>query len=89
MVSKCSRSWALIVISIGLCIGLLDALPSFAENCGAYCKARHVREFCHEAIKLKGLKNQQRDVEFESCKINPMTHKQIQELADDNPRASR
>jgi hypothetical protein len=61
--------------------GLLYSWSSFGDSCGAYCKARQVRDFCHEIVKSKDLTGDQRDVEFEKCKVDPMN--QIKELVDD------
>jgi hypothetical protein len=68
---------ALFVLSIGL------VYSQFAASCGSYCKARQVRDFCQEIVKSKGLTGDRRDVEFDRCKIDPMTYKQIDELVDD------
>jgi len=38
---------------------------------------------CHQAIKVQGLKDHQRNVEFDKCKADPMNYLQIEELTDD------
>jgi hypothetical protein len=81
-------SWAprSTVISLSLLsISLFYSWSSFGDDCGAYCKARQVRDVCHETIKSKGLNGDQRDVEFENCKVDPMAYKQIEEVVDDIP----
>jgi hypothetical protein len=86
MFKKSDLSWApraIIIVSMAFGIGLFDSRSSFAEGCGAYCKARLVRAICHDAVKSKGVKGHQIEVEFEKCKVDPITHKRIQELAED------
>jgi hypothetical protein len=68
-----------------LSILLFYSWSSFGDDCGAYCNARQIRDVCHEAIKSKGLNSDQRDVEFQKCKVDPMAYKQIEELVDDTP----
>ncbi len=76
---------AAIILSLALTIGLLDSQSVLADGCGAYCKARAVRAICHHAVLAKGLTGLQRHVEFEKCKVDPMTHRQIEdELTDSN-----
>jgi hypothetical protein len=65
-------------------IALFDPQPSFADSCGAYCKARQVRANCHDIVNGKGLAGHQRDIEFDKCKVDPMTHKRIEELTEDS-----
>ncbi len=69
-------------------IGAFDLHSAFAGGCVGYCKARQVRAFCHEAIRAKGLEGHQRDVEFERCKSDPMTHRHIEEIVDDQGQSS-
>ena len=75
---------AVAVISLALAIGLLDSQSALADACGGYCKARAVRAICHDAAIAKGLTGRLRDVAFEKCKVDPMTHRQIEELTDGN-----
>jgi hypothetical protein len=72
-----------LVASTAFGIGLLRTTPSFADDCGLYCKARQVRIICHEAVKLKGFRGPVRDVEFEKCKADPTAYKQLQEVKGD------
>jgi hypothetical protein len=86
LVSSKGPSWAgaaTIVVSAAFGIGLLGMTPSFADDCGSYCKARQVRAICHDAVKLKGFRGPRRDVEFEKCKADPTTYMQLQEVKDD------
>ena len=82
MFTRSEASWTPSVL-IALFLGLFYSWSSFGDGCGAYCKARQVRDFCHETVKSKGLTGDQRDVEFEKCKAYQMTYKQIEELVDD------
>jgi hypothetical protein len=75
--------WAVIAVSLALGNALFNSQLSFADSCGEYCKARQVRTICHDVVTSKGLNGHQRDVEFEKCKVDPMTHKQIQDFTDD------
>ena len=75
---------SLVTKSLALAMGLLDSQPTLADGCGAYCKARTVRDICHEAVVAKRLTSHQRDVEFEKCKTDPVAYQQIEELTDDN-----
>jgi hypothetical protein len=78
-------SLAAITLSLALTIGLLDSQSALADSCGGYCKARAVRAICHDAVTAKGLTGLQRHIEFEKCKVDPMTHRQIEEqLTDGN-----
>ena len=77
-------SLAAIILSLALTIGLLDSQSALAGDCGGYCKARAVRAVCHDAVLAKGLTGLQRHVEFEKCKADPMTHRQVEELTDGN-----
>ena len=40
------------VVSTAFGIGLLSTMPSFADDCGLYCKARQVRIICHDAVEV-------------------------------------
>jgi hypothetical protein len=76
---------AAIILSLSLTIALLDSQPALANGCGGYCKARALRAICHDAVLAKGLTGPQRHIEFEKCKVDPMTHRQIEEkLTDGN-----
>jgi hypothetical protein len=75
------RILCVVVLSFGIDSTALQS--SFAGGCEGYCKARQVRAICHEAVKVKGLDSRQRDVEFERCKSDPLTHRRVQELADE------
>jgi|HubBroStandDraft_6_1064221.scaffolds.fasta_scaffold755569_1 hypothetical protein len=76
---------AAIILSLALTIGFLDSQSALADGCGGYCKARAVRSICHDAVIAKGLTGLQRHVEFEKCKVDPMTHRQVEEeLTDGN-----
>ena len=84
MVSKSDRSWppwaaTIVLLALGIVLG--EAGPCFADGCGGYYKARQVLAICHDVVKAKGVKSHQRIVEFEKCKNNSETQKQIQELA--------
>ena len=86
MINEASWTPRSIVISLSiLSILLFYSWSSFGDDCVAYCKARQVRHVCHETIKSKGLNGDQRDVEFEKCKVDPMAYKQIEQVADDVP----
>jgi hypothetical protein len=74
---------AVIIVSFALGMGLFYSQPSLADSCGAYCKVIRVRAICHDVVKGRGLTGHQRDVEFDKCKVDPMTHKQIEEITDD------
>jgi hypothetical protein len=75
-----------VVVALSLLgIGLFYSWSYRDDGCGAHCKARQVRDFCHESIKSKDLNGDQRDVEFEKCKVDPMTYNQIEELVDNTP----
>ena len=71
-----------ILMSVALAIGAFDIQSTFANDCGAYCKARTVRAICHDVVVAKGLTGRERDGEFEKCKVDPMTHRQIEEITD-------
>ena len=72
-----------IVMFLSVGIGLADTQSSYADGCGAYCQARQVRAICHDAVKKKGLKGQQREVEFQKCMLEAVNYKQIERLTDD------
>jgi hypothetical protein len=71
-------------VSFGLGIGLFESQPSFADSCGAYSEARQVRAICHDIVKGKGLTGHQRDIEFDKCKVDPMTHRHIEEITEES-----
>ena len=86
MVRKDSRgrvARSVIVASIALAFGLGNAGQSFA-GCGGYCEARQARAICHWAVKDRGLKAQERDVEFERCKADPASYLQLEQVTDDS-----
>jgi hypothetical protein len=58
---------ALIIIWPTLGFGLIGSQSTFEDSCGAYCKARQVRDISHEAVALQGLKGHERNVESENC----------------------
>ena len=85
MSKKSGLAWAprtIVVSAIALATGLGDVRLSIA-GCGGYCQARQVRAMCHQAIKVQGLKDRDRVVEFEKCKADPLSYLQIEELTDD------
>ena len=71
-----------ILTSFALALGSFDIPSTFANDCGAYCKARAVRALCHGVVVAKGLTGHERNIEFEKCKVDPMTHRQIEEITD-------
>jgi hypothetical protein len=71
-----------ILMSFALAIGSFDIQSGFANGCGAYCKARTVRTICHDVVVAKGLTGRERDIAFEKCKVDPMTHRQVEEITD-------
>jgi hypothetical protein len=75
---------AVIIASFALGIELFQIQPSFADSCGAYCKARQVRAICHDIVNGKGLTGHQRDIEFDRCKVDPLTHKRMEEISEDS-----
>jgi hypothetical protein len=86
LVSNKRPGWAglaVMVASTAFGIWLLGTTPSLADDCGLYCKARQVRIICHDAVKLKGFRGPARDVEFEKCKADATTYKQLQEVKGD------
>ena len=86
MFGKCDFDWtplAVIIASFVLGIRLIESQPSFADSCGAYCKARQVRAICHDIVEGKGLTGHQRDIEFDKCKVDPMTDQHIDEITED------
>ena len=85
MIGKDSLPFArrtFILMSFALAIGSFEIQPTLANNCGAYCKARTVRAICHDLVVAKGLTGRERDTEFEKCKVDPMTHRQIEDITD-------
>ena len=85
MIAKDSLLFAartFILMSFALAIGSFDIQSTLAGGCGAYCKARTVRAICHDVVVAKGLTGRQRDSEFERCKVDPLTHRQIEEITD-------
>jgi hypothetical protein len=74
---------AAIVGSLALSIGLFELQSSFAGPCGGYCKARQVRAICHDVVSSRGLTGYQRNAEFDKCKLDPTTHRRIEEVVDD------
>jgi hypothetical protein len=71
-----------ILMSLALAIGSFDIQSALANDCGAYCKARTVRAICHDLIVGKGLTGRERDIEFEKCKVDPMTGRQIEDITE-------
>jgi hypothetical protein len=86
VIGKSTRRWAahsIIVASIALTFGLVDARQSFA-GCGGYCEARQARAICHFAVKDRGLKAHERDSEFERCKADPASYLQLERVTNDS-----
>jgi hypothetical protein len=71
-----------ILMAFALAVGSFDIQSAFANNCGAYCRARTVRAICHDVVVAKGLTGRERDIEFDKCKVDPVTHRQIEEITD-------
>ena len=85
MINDNTQGWAarsVVVASIALVFGLVDARQSFA-GCGGYCEARQARAICHHAVKAQGLQAQAREAEFEKCKADPASYLQLDQLTDD------
>ena len=85
MITASSSGWgarSVIVAGMALAFGLAGMGQSFA-GCGGYCDARQARAMCHQAVKVLGLKAQEREVEFEKCKTDPASYLQLEELTDD------
>jgi hypothetical protein len=85
VIAKSSWGWAarcVVVASIALAFGLVDAQPSFA-GCGGYCEARQARAICHHALKAQGLRAEAREAEFEKCKADPASYLELDQLTDD------
>ena len=68
---------AFIIGSLALGFGVSVPQPSQAESCGAYCKARQVRAICHDLVEGKGITGHQRYIEFDKCKADQLTRRQI------------
>ena len=68
----------IIIVTCAFGITVFNSKSSYSDVCGAYCKARQARIICHNAVVMKGLKGNQRDVEFEKCKVDPNAHEEIQ-----------
>jgi hypothetical protein len=80
--------WAATIATFAFGAVIFESQSAVGGTCGAYCKARQVRAICHDTVKSKGLTGYPRDLEFEKCKVDPTTHKQLEELTDDTENAT-
>jgi hypothetical protein len=85
VIGQSSRGLAahsVIVASIALAFGLIDARQSFA-GCGGYCEAQQARAICHQSVNAQGLRAKAREAEFEKCKSDPASYLQLDRVAND------
>jgi hypothetical protein len=73
--TKRTRSGAVVKIALITLIGaggILAETGAALASCDSWCQARHM---CNAALNQKGLKGDQRKVEYQKCFANPQTYK--------------